>query len=76
MDASHYKDYLLVLLFMKYVSDKGDRLVDIPEGESFSDMAKLKGQSGIGDRINKIIGAQRKALNENNFVGTYLTVYF
>ncbi len=22
MDASHYKDYVLVMLFMKYISDK------------------------------------------------------
>ena len=32
MDASQYKDYVLVLLFMKYVSDRGGALVDIPEG--------------------------------------------
>ena len=56
MDASQYKDYVLVLLFMKYVSDKGDRLVDIPEGASFKDMVKLKGQPDIGDKMNKIIG--------------------
>lgn len=61
MDASQYKDYVLVLLFMKYVSDKGDRLVDIPEGGSFKDMVKLKGQSDIGDQMNKIIGALAKA---------------
>lgn len=61
MDASQYKDYVLVLLFMKYVSDKGDRLVDIPEGGSFHDMMKLKGQPDIGDNINKIIGALAKA---------------
>ena len=44
MDASQYKDYVLVLLFMKYVSDKGGALVEIPEGGSFKDMVKLKGQ--------------------------------
>ncbi len=61
MDASQYKDYVLVLLFMKYVSDKGDKLVDIPEGAGFRDMVKLRGQPDIGDRINKIIGALAKA---------------
>ena len=61
MDASQYKDYVLVLLFMKYVSDKGGALVDIPEGGSFKDMVKLKGQADIGDRINKIIGELAKA---------------
>ena len=32
MDASQYKDYVLVMLFMKYVSDKKDPLVEISEG--------------------------------------------
>src|SRR5690554_3942505 len=65
MDASQYKDYVLVLLFMKYVSDKGDKLVDIPEGGSFYDMVKLKGQPDIGNRMNIIIGklAGANALN-------------
>ena len=61
MDASQYKDYVLVLLFMKYVSDKGGKLVEIPEGGSFKDMVKLKGQPEIGDEINKIIGELAKA---------------
>ena len=61
MDASQYKDYVLVLLFMKYVSDKGGKLVEIPEGGSFKDMVKLKGKSDIGDKINKIIGELAKA---------------
>jgi type I restriction enzyme M protein len=61
MDASQYKDYVLVLLFMKYVSDKGGDLVDIPEGGSFYDMVKLKGQPDIGDKINKIIGKLAEA---------------
>lgn len=61
MDASQYKDYVLVLLFMKYVSDKGGALIDIPEGGSFKDMVKLKGQDDIGDKINKIIGELAKA---------------
>ncbi|MEO0948558.1 MAG: type I restriction-modification system subunit M, partial [Cyanobacteria bacterium J06641_5] len=61
MDASQYKDYVLTLLFMKYVSDKyaGDpyAMIVVPEGGSFADMVKLKGDKEIGDRINKIIGA-------------------
>lgn len=61
MDASQYKDYVLVLLFMKYVSDKGGALVEIPKGGSFADMVKLKGQPDIGDKINKIIGELAKA---------------
>jgi len=68
MDASQYKDYVLVLLFMKYVSDKGGDLVDIPEGGSFEDMIKLKGQSDIGDKINKIIGELAKANDLNGII--------
>jgi len=60
MDASQYKDYVLVLLFVKYVSDKyaGDpnALLDIPSGGSFADMVKLKNDKEIGDKINKLIG--------------------
>ena len=59
MDASQYKDYVLVLLFVKYVSDKyaGVRYspITIPEGASFSDMVALKGKTDIGDQINKRI---------------------
>jgi len=59
MDASQYKDYVLTMLFVKYVSDKyaGNpmSLIEIPEGASFDDMVKLKGQPDIGDRINKEI---------------------
>ncbi|MCD6185173.1 MAG: N-6 DNA methylase [Deltaproteobacteria bacterium] len=68
MDASQYKDYVLVLLFMKYVSDKGGGLVEIPEDGSFKDMVKLKGQSDIGDKINKIIGELAKANELNGII--------
>jgi len=59
MDASQYKDYVLVLLFVKYVSDKyaGQPFapITIPLGASFADMVALKGKSDIGDQINKKI---------------------
>jgi len=60
MDASQYKDYVLVMLFVKYVSDKyaGQRnpLIVVPEGGGFADMVSLKGSKDIGDKMNKIIG--------------------
>ncbi|MBK6357133.1 MAG: type I restriction-modification system subunit M [Betaproteobacteria bacterium] len=60
MDASQYKDYVLILLFVKYVSDKyaGDpnALIDVPAGGGFADMVAAKGSKEIGDTINKIIG--------------------
>src|ERR1700721_4721153 len=56
MDASQYKDYFLVLLFIKYVSDKyaGQPYapITIPKGASFKDMVALKGKSDIGDKVN------------------------
>ena len=61
MDASQYKDYVLTLLFMKYVSDKykGDPygMIVIPTGASFDDMVALKGDKEIGEKLNKIISA-------------------
>ena len=60
MDASQYKDYVLTLLFMKYVSDRyagrPDSIIVVPQGGGFADMVKRKGDKEIGDRINKIIG--------------------
>jgi len=65
MDASQYKDYVLVLLFMKYVSDKASSqkgyLLDVPKGGSFADMVALKGDKEIGDKINKIIARLAEA---------------
>jgi type I restriction enzyme M protein len=61
MDASQYKDYVLVLLFVKYISDKYAGVpyaqITVPPGASFKDMVTLKGKPTIGDDINKkIIG--------------------
>jgi type I restriction enzyme M protein len=70
MDASQYKDYVLVLLFVKYVSDKyagqPDALIDVPKGGGFKDMVALKGDKEIGDKVNKIIG---KLAGANNLRG-------
>ena len=65
MDASQYKDYILTLLFMKYISDKADSpdgsLIYVPDGGGFTDMVKLKGDIEIGDKMNKIIGKLAEA---------------
>jgi type I restriction enzyme M protein len=59
MDASQYKDYVLFMLFIKYVSDKYGHSEDlappvkIPKGASFQDMVALQNDSDIGDKINK-----------------------
>jgi len=68
MDASQYKDYVLTMLFLKYVSDKyADDpygLLDIPEGSTFDDLVELKGNPEIGDKINKQIIAPIAEANE------------
>src|SRR5680860_1117303 len=65
MDASQYKDYILTLLFVKYVSDKAktdrDSLIDVPAGGSFDDLISFKGDKEIGDKINKAIGKLAEA---------------
>lgn len=65
MDASQYKDYILTLLFVKYVSDKAkvsqDSLIDVPPGASFDDMLTAKGDKEIGDRFNKIVAKLAEA---------------
>lgn len=59
MDASQYKDYVLVMLFIKYISDKYAGVpyapITVPMGASFQDMVALKGTKDIGDQINKKI---------------------
>jgi type I restriction enzyme M protein len=59
MDASQYKDYVLVLLFVKYVSDKyagnHSAMLEVPVGGGFADMIALKGDKEIGDKLNIII---------------------
>ncbi len=75
MDASQYKDYVLSLLFIKYISDKyaGQKYapINIPAGASFADMVAMKGKSDIGDQINKKIiaplAAANQSLNQSDF---------
>jgi type I restriction enzyme M protein len=69
MDASEYKNYVLPMLFIKYVSDKykDDPFSRIPPGATFQDMQSLKGSTDIGDRINKqIVGPLWEAYQLNS----------
>ena len=65
MDASQYKDYILTLLFVKYVTDKfkGVKYADItvPEGGGFDDMIALKGNKNIGEGMDVIIARLAEA---------------
>ena len=72
MDASQYKDYILTLLFVKYVSDKAkadpNSLIDVPPGGSFDDLLKAKGSVEIGDRFNKVIAKLAEANDLRNVI--------
>ena len=67
MDASQYKDYILTLLFVKYVSDRYKGVdysdIEIPYGGSFDDMVNLIGKKNIGEGINKVIAKLAEANN-------------
>ena len=57
MDASQYKDYVLVMLFLKYISDKWEGQlyapITIPDGASFKDMIALKGKQILVTKSTK-----------------------
>jgi type I restriction enzyme M protein len=77
MDASQYKDYILTLLFVKYVSDRYENdknaLIEVPVGGSFSDIADLKGKPNIGEGIDKVIARLAEA---NDLQGVINVAYF
>lgn len=75
MDASLYKDYVLFMLFIKYVSDKFANdgpfsVFKVPAGSSFNDMCRLKGKPDIGDQINKTIIQPLVEANSGTLAGT------
>jgi len=77
MDSSQYKDYVLTLLFVKYVSDKAKAdpysLITVPEGGSFDALVAMKGKAEIGDMVNKAIV---KLAEANDLVGVLTTADF
>ena len=73
MDASQYKDYVLVILFVKYISDKSRSDVafdiEIPDGCYFEDFVALKGNPNIGEEINKMM---QKLAEANQLDGVFV----
>lgn len=63
MEPSQYKDYVLTMLFIRYVTDKAkfDKNIKIPQGSGFYDLVALKGKSDIGEKMNTAIRALAKA---------------
>ena len=73
MDASQYKDYVLMILFVKYLSDKarqGQMELDVPDGCYFEDFVALKQNPHIGEKINEKLEAIREA--NTAFIGGLL----
>ncbi|GAA8409845.1 type I restriction-modification system subunit M [Helicobacter pylori] len=72
MDASEYKNYVLNLLFLKYISDKArndaknhiESAIEVPQGCFYEDILALESDKEIGDKLNKIIAkiAERNGL--------------
>ena len=76
MDASLYKDYILTLLFVKYVSDRAgqsDALIEVPPGASFTDMKALRGSKNIGEEVDTIIA---RIAEENDLSGVIDRAFF
>lgn len=77
VEPARYKDYVLVLLFFKYVSDryKGQPFAEftISQGASFEDLIAAKGKSDVGERVDKII---QKFLEDNRLQGSLPDVSF
>ncbi len=77
MDASEYKNYVLNLLFLKYISDKArsnmDSEIEVPKGCFYEDILALEGDKEIGDKLNKIIA---KIAERNDLKGVIDSVDF
>ncbi|WRG41262.1 type I restriction-modification system subunit M [Helicobacter pylori] len=77
MDASEYKNYVLNLLFLKYISDKARSNtyseIEVPQGCFYEDILALEGDKEIGDKLNKIIA---KIAERNDLKGVIDSVDF
>lgn len=77
MDASEYKNYVLNLLFLKYISDKArsntDSEIEVPQGCFYEDILALESDKEIGDKLNKIIA---KIAERNDLKGVIDSVDF
>ena len=77
MDATQYKDYVLIILFMKVITDKycgkENSLIEVPEDANFNTMVSLKGKKNIGEEFNTILA---KIAEENDLQGIIDVVDF
>lgn len=78
MDASLYKNYILTMLFLKYVTDKflGKKFaaVTVPEDGNFEHIKQFRGKECIGEEIDKAIRRLSEANKE--LTGLFNDVHF
>lgn len=78
MDPSQYKDYVLTLVFVKYVTDKFKGVkyapIVLPEGSSFEDFKALRNRPEIGEEIDKALA--RLAAANPMLAGMFKDVHF
>ena len=72
MDATQYKDYVLIVLFMKVITDKyykkSDSLIEVPDDANFNTMISLKGKKNIGEEFNTILSKIAKKNDLQNII--------
>ena len=77
VEPARYKDYVLVLLFFKYVSDryKGERRSEftIKQGASFDELIDAKYTPDVAETVDKIL---QKFLEDNGLSGSLPDVSF
>lgn len=65
VEPARYKDYILTLLFVKYVSDRFNSSdnweIEVPDGGSFSDIVALKYKKNIGEGMNVVVSKLAEA---------------
>ena len=79
MDASQYKDYVLIILFVKYLSDKSEQpgfRLKVPDDCHFDDFVALKQDDQIGEKIDKKIEKIKEYGNNAKQIGDLETPRF
>ena len=80
MDPSLYKNYILTLLFVKYISDKYAGMkyapIKIPEGCGFEDFLKLRNTKNIGEEIDKALQRLSNHPENGQLSGMFRDVHF
>ncbi len=77
VEPARYKDYVLVLLFFKYVSDKYSdspfAKFSVPEDATFQTLIDAKGKPNVGEIVNKTL---ERFLDANKLRGSLSEVSF